>query len=146
MGGKSSAPKSTSAEEAAAAAAARERKRLEDEEKRRKQNKIDDLRKDPYICTFLSLIKEFAYDYEYLVKTIEAINEDIIVSRYYMFENDCKEKIRIIEENIYEDELDLTFKDDYSRFGHCLIYDNIKNCIYILGGCKKWFLRIIIKY
>ena len=49
-------------------------------------------------------------------------------------------------ENIYEDELDLTFKDDYSRFGHCLIYDNIKNCIYILGGCKKYKEEVIPIY
>ena len=49
-------------------------------------------------------------------------------------------------ENIYEDELDLTFKEDYSRFGHCLIYDNIKNAIYIFGGCKKYKEDIIPIY
>ena len=40
-------------------------------------------------------------------------------------------------ENIYKEEFDFTFKDDYSRFGHCLIFDNIKNSIYIFGGLKK---------
>ena len=49
-------------------------------------------------------------------------------------------------ENIYENELDITFKDEYSRYGHCLIYDNIKNCIYIFGGYKKNKDKIIPMY
>ena len=81
------------------------RKKEEEERKRRERNKndIDILRNVQNIALFLELIERFSKDYEFLIKTLEAINESIIIKKYEDFKKNSQGKIEIIKKAIYED-------------------------------------------
>ena len=83
----------------------RKRKKEEEEKKRREINKndINILRNVQNIALFLELMERFSKDYEFLVKTLEAINENIVIQKYEDFKKNSQGKIEIIKKAIYED-------------------------------------------
>ena len=85
------------------------RERQEKERRIREQKiySINKFRNEQNIADFLTLIENFLNDDDdliYLVKTLEALNEDKLISNYKDFKDNCDKKIQIIRQSILKDE------------------------------------------
>ncbi len=94
---------------------ARERERRRQEEVKRKERErrikeendryINKLRQEQDISFFLTLITKYTdeYKYDYLIKTLEALNENAIKEKYNTIKEACKGKITLIENTLYNE-------------------------------------------
>ena len=83
-----------------------EQQRIEKENKAKQEKNdrdINRLRSSNNIALFLELIERFYGDLNYLVKTLEALNENVILKKYKEFKTQSEGKIQIIRSGIYGD-------------------------------------------
>ena len=86
-----------------------ERKKEAEEAERKKENENDIMifRKEQNIGLFLNLVERFLDDSIFLVKTLEALNEDKVIKNYQDFKDKSGGKIQLIKEAIQKDELSI---------------------------------------
>ena len=99
------------------------KKREKEEEIRRKENKINNFRNNQDIGLLLDLLIDFKYDMEYLVKTIEALNEDTIIEKFSKLNISSGGKIQVINE---------------------IIFDRPDNLKHISDNCKRKLIILLI--
>ena len=80
----------------------REREERERRERQEKLNAINQFRGSQNIADFLTLIGRFSYESEFMIKTLEALNEDKVIKNYKDFKSLSDGKIQIIKEAINE--------------------------------------------
>ena len=134
----------------------RERRAREERERRERQEKlnaINQFRGSQNIAEFLNLIGRFSYESEFMIKTLEALNEDKVIKNYKDFKSASDGKIQIIREAIDED---TQFSSNCQRKLVILLLCNEKNngtCDQIFGtlvnkneNYKKLVFNILIDY
>ena len=116
----------------------RERIERERREREEKLNAINKFKQNQNIADFLSLISKFNDESQYLVKTLEALNEDKVIKNYKDFKNASDGKIEIIREAINEENL---FSSNCLRKLVIILLCNEKNN----GTCDKIFEELVNK-
>ena len=119
----------------------RERREREERERRKKEenlNAINKFRSEQNIADFLILIERFSDDLTYLIKTLEALNEDKVISNYKDFKGTSDGKIQIIKEAIFGDE---QLSSNCRRKLVIILLCNEK----INGSCDQIFEKLIKK-
>ena len=84
----------------------KERTEAEEREKRGREEKINannKFRSEQNIADFLILIERFLDELTYLIKKLEALDEDKVISNYKDFNGTTDGKIQIIKEVIFGD-------------------------------------------
>ena len=77
------------------------KKRIEEEENQ-KESKIKNFRNNQDIGLLLDLLIDFKYEMKYLIKTIEALNEDTIIEKFSKININAGGKIQVINEIIFD--------------------------------------------
>ena len=119
-------------------------KQRKEEEKRREEERlaklkaINQFRGSQNISDFLTLIRRFSYESEFMIKTLEALNEDKVIKNYKDFKSASDGKIQIIREAIDED---TQFSSNCQRKLVILLLCNEKNN----GTCDKIFGTLVNK-
>ena len=90
-----------------------ERRRLEEEKRKERDRRIKEendrninrLRQEQDISFFMKLLSKYTdeYKYEYLIKTLEALNENAIKEKYNTIKEACKGKRTLIENILYHE-------------------------------------------
>ena len=68
----------------------------------KKEQKIVDFKKNPNIGKFLALVDEYKGNNGFLKRLLEVLDEQEIINKFYYIESNCKDKISIIENTVYD--------------------------------------------
>ena len=68
----------------------------------KKEQKIVDFQNNPNIGKFLALVDEYKGNNGFLKRLLEVLDEQEIINKFYYIESNCKDKISIIENTVYD--------------------------------------------